>query len=126
MRAAFSTIDPVYVKLSQKEYAQTQVFSNLGKELALTSGEHREFIGFLKEALERIKEDEPVEFDVRVHLPGCTAKGKGRLRNVVGLGKDVYIRLGFEVDFPKEELAKIRRYVINRQREIIQSLRFVG
>jgi len=44
---------------------------------------------------------------------------------VVGLGKDVYVRLGFEVDFPREEITKIRKYVIGRQKEIIQSLRFV-
>ncbi len=179
LRAAFSTLDPVYVKLSSKEYAQTQVFSNLGKELVLTvenfveppefirrkavrvepdenkpviveltfdgrrfrlpakdiseTGvgfslnvqEHKDFIEFIKERLENIKEDEFIEFDVEVELPeNGTAKGRGRLRNIVGLGKDVYARLGFEVSFPKEEINKIRRYVINRQREIIQSLRF--
>ncbi len=181
IKAAFSTLEPVYVKLSPKEYAQTQVFSNLGKELVLTvenfveppefikrrsvrvepdenkpvlvelefdskkitlnardvsetgigiqldAKEHKEFIEFLKSRLEDLKEDEYVEFLIRVHLPeDHTAKGKGRLKNVVGLGKDVYVRLGFEVDFPKEELGKIRKYVINRQREIVQSLRFVG
>ena len=181
LKAAFSTLEPVYIKLSLTEYAQTQVFSNLGKELVLTvenfveppefikrrsvrvepdetrpvlvdlrfnGGEitlnakdvsemgigiqldakkHGAFIEFLREKLEHLKENEDIEFSVKVHLPeGCVAEGKGRLRNVVGLGKDVYVTLGFEVDFPKGELNKIRKYVINRQRELIQSLRFVG
>ncbi len=179
-KSAFSTLDPVYVKLSLDEYAQTQVFSNLGKELVLTvenfveppefikrrsvrvepdenkpvivevnfdghgfrlsakdisetgvglclsTEENRDFINFLQKKIEELKEEEVIEFPLKVHLPdNGTAVGKGRLKNVVGLGKDVYVRLGFEVDFPREELTKIRRYVINRQKEIIQSLRFV-
>ncbi|RLJ70085.1 PilZ domain-containing protein [Hydrogenivirga caldilitoris] len=180
IRAAFSTLDPVYIRLSSKEYAQTQVFSNLGKELVLTLenfveppefikrhsvrvepddnrpviveltfdghkfelpvkdisergiglslkiDENKEFVKFLQDSIEELKEDESVEFPLKIHLPeNGTAVGKGRLKNVVGLGKDIYVRLGFEVDFPKEELTKIRRYVINRQKEIIQALRFI-
>ncbi|WP_457599993.1 hypothetical protein [Hydrogenivirga sp.] len=179
VRAAFSTLDPIYIKLTPKEYVQTQVFSNLGKELVLTvenfveppefvkrhsvrvepdenkpvmlefrydgrqfelsakdisetgvgimldSERDRELIDFLQEKLDALKEDEYIEFPIRVHLPNEeTASGTGRLRNVVGLDRDVYVRLGFEVDFPREELTKIRKYVIDRQKEIIQSLRF--
>ena len=180
IKAAFSTLEPVYIKLSPKEYAQTQVFSNLGKELVLMlenfveppefikrrsvrvepdenkpvlveihydgreitlsakdvsetgiglqldAKEHRDFVNYLKEKIEELKEDEFIELSMTVRLPeGEVARGKGKLRNVVGLSRDVYVRLGFEVNFPREELNKIRRYVINRQREIIQSLRFV-
>ncbi len=180
LKAAFSTLEPVYIKLSPKEYAQTQVFSNLGKELVLMlenfveppefikrrsvrvepdenkpvlveihydgreitlsakdvsetgigiqfdAKEHRDFVNYLKEKIEELKEDEFIELSMTVRLPeGEVARGKGKLRNVVGLSRDVYVRLGFEVNFPREELNKIRRYVINRQREIIQSLRFV-
>jgi len=180
LRGAFSTLDPVYIKLSSKEYAQTQVFSNLGKELVLTvenfveppefirrrsvrvepdenkpveveitfdgrtiratvkdisetgigillsRKEHKEFIEFVQSELEKLKEDDFIEFDIKVLLPDCgEAKGKGRIRNVIDTGKDIYMRLGFEVEFPREGLNKIRRYVINRQKEIIQSLRMV-
>ena len=180
IKAAFSTLEPVYIKLSPKEYAQTQVFSNLGKELVLMlenfveppefikrrsvrvepdenrpvlveihydgknitlsakdvsetgiglqldAKEHKDFVNYLKEKIEELKEEEFIELSLTLRLPeGEVARGKGRLRNVVGLSRDVYVRLGFEVDFPREELNKIRRYVINRQREIIQSLRFV-
>ncbi len=179
LKAAFSTLDPVYVKVGNREYLQTQVFSNLGKELVLSaenfveppefinrrsvrvqpdenkpvvveisfeggnfeaqatdisetgvgisvdSKANREFVEFLKAKLEDLKEDEFIDFRIKVHLPeNGTAGGTGRLKNVIGLGKDVYVRVGFEVDFPREEIDKIRRYVINRQKEIIQSLRF--
>ncbi len=180
LRAAFSTLDPVYVRLSQNEYVQTQVFSNLGKELvlsvenfveppefikrrsvrvepdenkpviievefdksrlntrakdisetgvgvSLSVDENREFINFLQKRLESIKENEFIEFSVRIHLPdNGMARGRGKLKNVIGLGRDVYVRLGFEVDFPREELNKIRKYVMERQKEIIQSLRML-
>lgn len=178
LRSAFSTVDPVYVKLDSREYAQTQVFSNLGKELVLTvenfvgppefirrrsvrvepdknkpvavevlfedrgfktlvrdisetgvgvilrADSDREFIAFLRNIFRDKEENQALEFSVRLHLPTCgTVSGKGRLRNVVSLGSD--LRLGLEVSFPREELNKVRRYVITRQKEIIKSLRMV-
>ncbi len=181
LKGAFSTLDPVYVELSPDEFAQTQVFSNLGKELVLMlesfveppefikrrsvrvepdenkpvrvviEGEgvrvdthakdvsetgvgvvlnpenHREFINLLRNISEKLRKGEVEdEFKVRLTLPGGEeVKGIGRLRNVVGFGKDVYVRMGFEVSFPKSEITKIRRYVLSRQKEIIQSLRMV-
>jgi len=180
LRCAFSTLDPIYIRLNQKEYAQAQVFSNLGKELVLmvenfvgppefirrrsvrvepdenkpvlieaffeerkletvakdvsetgvgvvlnakTDGD---LVSFLREKFADLKENEALEFRVRIHLPDIgTAEGKGKLRNVVGLGKDVYVRLGLEVSFPREELNKIRKYVIERQKEIVKALRMV-
>lgn len=180
-KKAFSTLDPVYVKLSNDKYIRTGVFSNLGKELVLSfdsfvappefvsrrsvrvepdeespvvvtlefnggrltanakdvsetgvgiqldTQEDKDFIEFIKEKLEHLKKDELIEFNIKIDLPGVgTAEGKGKLRNVVGLGQDVYVRLGFEVNFPREEIDKIRKYVVNRQKEIIQALRFIG
>ncbi len=181
LRGAFSTLDPVYVEVNSEEYAQTQVFSNLGKELVLmlenfveppefinrrsvrvepdenrpvkvvieaedirvetmakdvsetgvgvilNNQEHREFIDLLKEISEKTKDTDRVgEFRIKVLLPeDVEATGKGVLRNAVGLGRDVYVRIGFEVSFPKKEMVKIRRYVLNRQKEIIKSLRMI-
>lgn len=177
-RQVFSTIEPVYIKLLPKEYAQTYVFSNLGKELVLTvenfvdlpeflrrssvrvepdeknpvlvelrfdqrevtveakdisetgvgviihTEEQREFMEHLKGVLEHLREGLEPEFLVKIHLPGVgVAEGKGRLRNLIGLGTDVYVRLGFELNFPREGLAKVRNYIVNRQREIIRTLR---
>ena len=181
LRGAFSTLDPVYVELSGEEFAQTQVFSNLGKELVLMlenfvgppefvkrrsvrvepdenkpvrvvinadgvsvetkakdisetgvgvildKEAHRDFIDLLEDISEGLKAgDLGREFTIRIMLPsGEEAVGTGRLRNVIGLGKDVYVRLGFEVSFPRKEITKIRRYVLERQKEIIKSLRMV-
>jgi hypothetical protein len=180
LRAAFSTLDPVYVKVDSNEYAQTQVFSNLGKELVLmvenfvgppefvrrrsvrvvpdenrpvlleanlgdvklkvhacdvsetgigavlsTKGNER-LLELLQRGLEEVKEGQALELTVRLHLPGgCTASGKGKLRNIVGLSGGHCVRLGFEIELPREELNKVRRYVIERQKEIVKSLRMV-
>ncbi|MDQ7037879.1 MAG: PilZ domain-containing protein [Aquificota bacterium] len=181
LKVAFSTLDPVYVELSPEEFAKTQVFSNLGKELvlmlenfveppefvkrryvrvepdenkpvkvvisvsgisaetqardisetgvgvALDRESHRELIDLLEGISEDLKAGGPDrDFTIRILLPsGEEAVGKGRLRNVIGLGRDVYVRLGFEVSFPKKEITKIKRYVLERQKEIIKSLRMV-
>ncbi len=181
VKKAFSSLEPVYVKVSPSEYAKTQIFSNLGKELVLVleslvpppefinrksvrvepdeekpvkveiifNGKriegnatdvsetgvgvklplegNNDFVEFVKEKLKSLQEKENLEFDVKVHLPdNGTAQGKGKVRNLLGSGKDLYVRLGFEVEFPRRELDKIRRYVIQRQKEIIQSLRMLG
>jgi len=66
LRSAFSTVDPVYVKLDSREYAQTQVFSNLGKELVLTV---ENFVGppeFIRRRSVRVEPDKnkPVAVEV--------------------------------------------------------------
>ena len=180
LRGAFSTLDPVYVGLTRKEYAVTNVFSNLGKELvlmvetfteppdfikrrsvrvepdeenpvyvdlfiedlsiattatdiselgvgvSLNKDEHGEFIRAVRDRLNGLEKDENIDIRISVTLPTCgKVVGKGRLRNFIGKGNDVYVRLGFEVSFGKKDIDKIRRYVITRQREIIKSLRMV-
>ncbi len=179
LRGAFSTLDPVYVEVTPEEFAKTQVFSNLGKELVLmlenfvpppdfikrrsvrvepdenkpvkviveaegtkleteakdvsetgvglrvSIEEHKEFVELLRELSENPKEAEKT-FNIKVLLPdGEEAKGTGKLRNVIGLGRDVYVRIGFEVSFPKREISKIRKYVMERQKEIVRALRMV-
>ncbi len=180
LRGAFSTLDPVYVALTKKEYAVTSVFSNLGKELvlmvetfsdppdfvnrrsvrvepdeenpvyvdlmiegnsisttatdiselgvgiSLNRKEHSEFIKTVRKRLKDLEKDENIDIEITVTLPACgKVTGKGRLRNFIGKGNDVYVRLGFEVSFGKKDIDRIRRYVITRQREIIKSLRMV-
>ena len=180
LKGAFSSLDPVYVELSRKEYAITSVFSNLGKELVLmlenfteppdfikrrsvrvepdennpvrvsltiegvsvsTTAKdiselgvgvdldpevHGKFIKFLKEKLNHLSEKDIIEFGIRLTLPECgEVAGEGKLKNVIKSGRNVYARLGFEVSFSPSDLNKIRKYVINRQKEIIKSLRMV-
>ncbi|GEM_PF-744906 len=180
LKPAFSTLDPVYVRVEKEEYAQTQVFSNLGKELVLMVDnfvgppefikrrsvrvepdehkpvmveifheegklkatvadiselgiglivavkENENFVSILKERLKALKKEECIEYHLKIFLPSCgIAQGKGKLKNVISLDKDSRLKLGFEINFPQGDLNTIRRYVINRQKEIIKSLRIV-
>ncbi len=179
-KKAFSTLDPVYVKLSEDKYLRSQVFSNLGKELVLSIEEitsppefikrrfvrvephekkpvvvifninnkkikvnakdisetgvgilldrkkDREIIKFLEEELKKLKTGEFLECEIEINLPEMgNVRGKGKLKNVIDFENGVYTRLGFEASFPKEDIYKIRKYVLERQKEIIQSLRML-
>ncbi len=69
LRAVFSTTDPVYVRLSPKEYAQTRVFSNMGKELVLMLENFVDPPDFIRRRFVRVEPDEhkpvgiEIEFD---------------------------------------------------------------
>ncbi len=181
VKRAYSTLDNVYVKLGQDSYAQTSVFSNLGKELVLvfesivpppefirrktlrvepdpsqpvyanvcvddtcsirsevkdisetgvgltiSRGRSGEFYNKLREILSNPESSMRIPFSITVELPdGEKVRGHGDLRNVIGLGEEVYIKLGFKVDYSREDLEKLRRYILHRQQEIIQSLKMV-
>ncbi len=181
VKRAYSTLDHVYVKLESNEYAETSVFSNLGKELVLVfervvpppefikrktvrvepdpnhpiyanicvddtcsirsevkdisetgigltlrRDKNEKFYNKLVEMLSNPEESVKVPFSVRVELPdGVEVRGHGDLRNVVGVGEEVYIRLGFKVDYSREDMDKLRRYILHRQQEIIQSLKIL-
>ncbi len=106
--------------------APAKDISEMGVGVSLPRKEYKEFIRIVGEKLNHIEEDETLKFQVSITLPECgTIAGQGRLKNFIGKGTDVYVRLGFEVSFAKEDLNKIRKYVITRQREIIKSLRMV-
>ena len=121
--------EPIRVKLEMDDLSTTSIvkdISETGIGIILDSDTQRSFIEALKNKLDHLKEDDHVHFNITVSLPKCGEEnGEGKLRNVVGLGKEIYVRLGFEVNFPQDELKKIKRYVIKRQREIIQSLRML-
>ncbi len=181
VKRAYSTLDHVYIKLDNKHYAETSVFSNLGKELvlvfekvvdppefvrrktvrvepdpsqpvyvdvcvnetcsisaeakdisetgiglAIKREEEKDFYKKLVDMLSDPEESVKVPFSIKVKLPdGQVVRGHGDLRNVIGIGEEVYIRLGFKVDYSKEDLEKLRRYILHRQQEIIQSLKIL-
>ncbi len=101
--------------------------SETGVGISLDINSNRDFVEFIKAKLEELREDEFIELSIHVELPcGDVVEGTGRLKNVIGLGKDVYVRVGFEINFPKKEINKIKNYVMDRQKEIVQSLRLLG
>ena len=50
---------------------------------------------------------------------------KGRVRRKEYHGGEVYIRFGFEVEFSEDHRTKVRKYIMERQQEIIKSLRLL-
>jgi hypothetical protein len=71
-------------------------------------------------------EEEKIEFTIEITIPHLgIVIGKGNLKKIITTGSNVYARMGFEVDFSQNDLNKIRKYVINRQKEIIKSLRLI-
>ena len=121
--------NPVYVDLFIEDLSIATTatdISELGVGVSLNKDEHDEFIKAVRDRLNSLEKDENIDIRISVTLPTCgKVAGKGRLRNFIGKGNDVYVRLGFEVSFGKKDKDKIRRYVITRQREIIKSLRMV-
>ncbi len=59
-----------------------------------------------------------------IEIPGeGSIKAVGELKNIVGKEEGVYFRLGFKLDLTPPDLKKLRNYIINRQREILEKLR---
>jgi len=86
MKAAFSTLDPVYVKLSSKEYAQTQVFSNLGKELVLTVENFVEPPEFIHRRSVRVEPDENKPVVVELRFDGMSFEIQAKDISETGIG----------------------------------------
>ena len=64
--------------------------------------------------------------DITVELPKYgKVHAKGHVRNIVVGEEDVYVRVGFETEFTKEDREKVRKYVLERQQEIIKSIRML-
>ncbi len=74
----------------------------------------------------QIDPEEVEEITVEVELPSnppVIASGKGKIKRVENTG--TAFRLGIEVSFDKDSQSYVRKFVIQRQREIIISLRMV-
>ena len=75
---------------------------------------------------ERMDAEREEELDLEVELPSSPptlVRGKGKIRRSEGAGG--IIRLGIEVNFGKDSQSRVRKFVIQRQREIILILRMV-
>jgi len=121
--------NPVVVEITLDDLSLSTTATDIsehGVGISLSQKEHGSFIKAVRERLNGLEKEENIDFVLAITLPACgTVKGKGKLKNFIGKGNDVYVRLGFEVSFGKKDIDRIRRYVIMRQREIIKSLRMV-
>ena len=59
-----------------------------------------------------------------IEIPGENPiEALGELKNIISKEEEVYFRLGFRLDLRPSDLKKLRNYIINRQREILDKLR---
>lgn len=76
-----------------------------------------------QEVLNLLEKQEKELIDLDLELPKYGhVHSKGRVRNKEIHDNEVYIRFGFELDMTEEHRAKVRKYVLERQQEIIKSL----
>ncbi len=62
--------------------------------------------------------------DVEIEFPnGEKAKGKGIIRSITEKEDDIYVKIGLMLSGYPDEIRKISNYVLNRQREILSSLK---
>ncbi|GAB6065536.1 PilZ domain-containing protein [Aquifex pyrophilus] len=78
------------------------------------------------EVIELLQNNPSAWFNLYVHLPKHgTAHAKGRVRNLNVSEEGVYIRIGFEAEYSPKDKDKVRKYVFERQQEIIKSLKML-
>ncbi|WP_448588393.1 hypothetical protein [Thermocrinis sp.] len=59
-----------------------------------------------------------------IEIPGeGPIEAVGELKNLISKDEGVYFRLGFKLNLGMSDLRKLRNYIINRQREILEKLR---
>ncbi len=124
VRVEVDPANPVIVKLKiqNKEY-QTEAKDiseyGVGVVFRKDTKEGEEILSLLEES-----RDEWIDLELELPKYGHVhAKGKVRRKEVHD--GEVYIRFGFELEFSKEHRAKVRKYILDRQQEIVKSLKLL-
>lgn len=61
-------------------------------------------------------------FEIQIEFPeGTNIKTVGELRNIIK--EDVYVRMGFKLELSENQRKRVRQYIMQRQREIIDQLK---
>ena len=126
-RAVRVEVDPanpvkVKLKIGDKEY-QTEAKDiseyGVGVVFRKDTKEGEEILNLLEE-----NKDEWIDLELELPKYGHVhAKGKVRRKELHD--GEVYIRFGFELEFSEEHRAKVRKYILDRQQEIVKSLRLL-
>ena len=124
VRVEVDPVNPVKVKLKvgEREYeTQAKDISEYGVGVIFRkdSPEGQEILKLLDE-----KKGEWVDLELELPKYGHV-HAKGRVRRKEVHDGEVYIRFGFELEFSEEHRAKVRKYILDRQQEIVKSLRLL-
>lgn len=64
----------------------------------------------------------PFELEIELPQEGLI-RAEGELKNVLSKEDELYVRFGFKIRLDENQAKKIRRYVMKRQREILEQLK---
>lgn len=126
-RAVRVEVDPtkpviVNFKLGEKKYeTQAKDISEYGVGVIFRkdSKEGEEILNLLEQ-----HKDEWIDLELELPKYGkIHAKGKVRRKEVHN--EEIYIRFGLELEFSEEDRAKVRKYILDRQQEIVKSLKLL-
>ncbi|WP_461831916.1 PilZ domain-containing protein [Aquifex sp.] len=116
--------NPVIVELNVNSYrlkAPAKDISETGVGIILERNTHK-----ADEVIEILRSNPSAWFNLYIHLPKYgTAHAKGRVRNFNVSEEGIYIRIGFEAEYSPNDKEKVRKYVFERQQEIIKSLKML-
>ncbi len=124
IRVEINPVNPVKVKLKvggKEFHTQAKDISEYGVGVIFKkdSEEGREVLDILETNKERWVE-------LELYLPKYGhVHAKGKMKRIEIFNGEVYIRFGFELEFSEEHRAKVRKYILDRQQEIVKSLRLL-
>ncbi|MFN3870772.1 MAG: PilZ domain-containing protein [Aquificaceae bacterium] len=88
---------------------------------------HEKDVGKLFYVISNIVKDAQkigTKLEIYIELPtGEKIKTSGELKNVIE--KDGYLRVGFKISLSEEDKKRIRRYIMRREMEILEQLKFI-
>ncbi len=117
---------PVYANICIDEVCSYRLqVANISERGVCVLVHHRDedIIKRLEEVVEEHGKKEH-NVDVEIEFPnGEKAKGKGIIRSITEKEDDIYVKIGLMLSGYPEEIRKISNYVLNRQREILASLK---
>jgi len=119
---------PVYANLCIDDVCSFRLqVANISERglCVLVHHEDEDIIERLEEIVEKHGRDKP-DINIEIEFPdGEIARGKGEIKSITEKEDDIYVKIGLLLSGYPEDLRKISNYVLNRQREILNSLKML-
>ncbi len=119
---------PVYANLCIDDVCSFRLqVANISERglCVLVHHQDEDIIKRLEEMVEKHGKDKP-NISVEIEFPdGEVARGQGEIKSITEKEDDIYVKIGLLLSGYPDELRKISNYVLNRQREILTSLRML-